>query len=538
MKKKTLAMLIGAAMVTAAITGCTSGSKETEAPATETVTEAAAEQTEEAAETESEETTEEETEAETETETEEATEAATEAETETETEEVTEEASEAESEEAAETETETEEVTEAAADEETEAETEAAEAETEEATEAAAEEETEAETEEVTETAAEEETEAESEEATEESTEAETEAETEEATEAETETETEEVTEEAAEETTEAETETETEEATEAAAEEETEAASEAAEIVEGTYTIGISQFAEHGSLDNCREGFLAGLAAEGFVEGENLEVEYDNAQSDTGTAATIADSYVSDGVDLICAIATPSAMAAYNSAMDTEIPVVYTAVSDPAAAGLADEDGVPAGNITGTADALPVEEQLQMIREILPEAEKIGILYTTSETNSESTLATYEELAGEYGFEIVSTGINTIADVDMAAAELVGEVDCISNLTDNTVVSALQTVLSYANEANIPVFGSEIEQVKNGCLASMGIDYIALGEQTGQMAAVILKGESTASEMNFETCEGASLYVNTEAAENLGIELSEDYIADAAEVFETTTVE
>lgn len=538
MKKKTLAMLIGAAMVTAAITGCTSGSKETEAPATETVTEAAAEQTEEAAETESEETTEEETEAETETETEEATEAATEAETETETEEVTEEASEAESEEAAETETETEEVTEAAADEETEAETEAAEAETEEATEAAAEEETEAETEEVTEIAAEEETEAESEEATEESTEAETEAETEEATEAETETETEEVTEEAAEETTEAETETETEEATEAAAEEETEAASEAAEIVEGTYTIGISQFAEHGSLDNCREGFLAGLAAEGFVEGENLEVEYDNAQSDTGTAATIADSYVSDGVDLICAIATPSAMAAYNSAMDTEIPVVYTAVSDPAAAGLADEDGVPAGNITGTADALPVEEQLQMIREILPEAEKIGILYTTSETNSESTLATYEELAGEYGFEIVSTGINTIADVDMAAAELVGEVDCISNLTDNTVVSALQTVLSYANEANIPVFGSEIEQVKNGCLASMGIDYIALGEQTGQMAAAILKGESTASEMNFETCEGASLYVNTEAAENLGIELSEDYIADAAEVFETTTVE
>lgn len=522
MKKKTLAMLIGAAMVTAAITGCTSGSKETEAPATETVTEAAAEQTEEAAETESEETTEEETEAETETETEEATEAATEAETETETEEVTEEASEAESEEAAETETETEEVTEAAADEETEAETEAAETETEEATEAAAEEETEAETEEVTEIAAEEETEAESEEATE----------------AETETETEEVTEEATEETTEAETETETEEATEAAAEEETEAASEAAEIVEGTYTIGISQFAEHGSLDNCREGFLAGLAAEGFVEGENLEVEYDNAQSDTGTAATIADSYVSDGVDLICAIATPSAMAAYNSAMDTEIPVVYTAVSDPAAAGLADEDGVPAGNITGTADALPVEEQLQMIREILPEAEKIGILYTTSETNSESTLATYEELAGEYGFEIVSTGINTIADVDMAAAELVGEVDCISNLTDNTVVSALQTVLSYANEANIPVFGSEIEQVKNGCLASMGIDYIALGEQTGQMAAAILKGESTASEMNFETCEGASLYVNTEAAENLGIELSEDYIADAAEVFETTTVE
>ncbi len=482
MKKKTLAMVLSAAMVAAVITGCSSGTKETESAATEAVTEAAAE-----AESETEEATEAESE----------TEAVTEAESETE--------------EATEAESETEEVTEAESETE-----EATEAETEEVTEAAAE--AESETEEVTE--------AESE--TEEATEAESE--TEEATEAESETE----------EVTEAESETEETTEVESETEEETEAESEAAdaELVEGSYTIGISQFAEHGSLDNCREGFLAGLEAEGFVEGENLTIEYDNAQSDTGTAATIADSYVSDGVDLICAIATPSAMSAYNSAMNTDIPVVYTAVSDPVAAGLANEDGTPVGNITGTADALPVEEQLQMIREILPDAEKIGILYTTSETNSESTLKMYEDLASDYGFEIVSTGINTIADVDMAAAEMVGEVDCITNLTDNTVVSALQTVLSYANEANIPVFGSEIEQVRNGCLASMGIDYIQLGEQTGEMAAAILKGEATASEMNFETCEGANLYVNTEVADNLGIEISDDYIADATEVFDTITVE
>lgn len=303
-------------------------------------------------------------------------------------------------------------------------------------------------------------------------------------------------------------------------------------------YSIGISQFAEHGSLDNCREGFLAGLAEAGIVEGENLTVSFDNSQADTGTASQIADSYVSDGVDLICAIATPSAMSAYNSCMETDIPVIYTAVSDPVAAGLANEDGTSVGNITGTSDKLPVAEQLKMIREILPDAEKIGILYTTSEANSVSTIAEYKAIAGDYGFEIVETGINTLADVDMAAADIVGKVDCISNLTDNTVVSALQTVLAYANDANIPVFGSEVEQVKNGCLASMGIDYVALGKQTGAMAAAILKGETTAAEMNYEICEGASLYVNTEAAENLGIEFAEDYLAEAAEVFEEIIVE
>ena len=537
MKKKTLALLLSAAVVAAMTAGCGSGEKETEAPkteaVTESVTEAAQTETEEVieavtteAETHTEETTEvaeteteeatEAVETETETETEKATEAV---ETETETEEVTE---------AVETETETEEVTEAV---ETETETE-----TEEATEAA-ETETETETEEATE-AVETETETETEEATE-AAETETETETEEATEAvetETETETEEATEAV-------ETETETEEATEAV-ETETEAAETeevtevTADVYEGEFTIGISQFAEHGSLDNCREGFLEGLAEAGFVEGENLTVEFDNAQTDTGTAGQIADSYVSDKVDLICAIATPSAMSAYNSALKTDIPVVYTAVSDPVAAGLANEDGTSVGNATGTSDKLPVEEQLKMIREILPDAAKIGIIYTTSEANSVSTIEEYKAIAGEYGFEIVETGINTIADVDLAAADMVGKVDCISNLTDNTVVSALQTVLAYANEAHIPVFGSEIEQVKNGCLASMGIDYISLGRQTGNMAAAILKGEATAADLNYQICEGANLYVNKEVADNLEITFDEDYLAGAAEVFEKIVVD
>ncbi len=308
------------------------------------------------------------------------------------------------------------------------------------------------------------------------------------------------------------------------------------AEVSGDSYKIGISQFAEHPSLDNCREGFLAGLAEEGIVEDENLEVLYDNAQADTSVTTTIASSYISQNVDMIAAIATPSASAAYNAAKDTEIPVVYTAINDPVGAGLANEDGSGTGNVTGSSDVLPVGEQLQMIREMLPEAKKIGIIYTTSESNSVSTIETYKELAPDYGFEIVETGINAIADVDLAASDLVEKVDCISNLTDNTVVQALQTVLDRANAAKIPVFGSEVEQVKNGCVASMGIDYYELGRQTGLMAAKILKGEATAAETPFIKAEKAELYVNTAAAEKIDMTLDDSYISGAAETFDEIT--
>ena len=305
----------------------------------------------------------------------------------------------------------------------------------------------------------------------------------------------------------------------------------------EDGYKIGISQFAEHGSLDNCRKGFLEGLKEEGIEEGKNLTVDYQNAQTDTGTASTIADSFVSAKEDLICAIATPCAQSAYNSAMNADIPVVYTAVSDPVAAKLANEDGSCVGNVTGSSDVLPVEEQLKMIRAMLPDAKKIGILYTTSETNSCSTVKEYQELAGKYDFEIVDTGINTSADIDMAATDLVSKVDCLCNLTDNTVVNALQTVLDKANNAKIPVFGSEIEQVKSGCVASMGIDYYQLGIETGKMAAKILKGEEKASETPYITASKAELYVNTAAADKIGMKLDASYVKDAAQTFDEITV-
>ena len=304
------------------------------------------------------------------------------------------------------------------------------------------------------------------------------------------------------------------------------------------SYTIGIEQFAEHGSLDNCREGFLKGLEDEGIKEGDNLTVKYKNAAADMGTAKQISDSLVSDKVDLVCAIATPSAQSAYNAAMKADIPVIYTAVTDPVAAELADKYGKPVGEVTGTSDKLPVEEQLKMIRKMLPDAKKIGIMYTTSEANSVSAIEEYKSLVKKYDFELVEKGITTTADVSLAADDLLSKVDCITNLTDNTVVASLPTILDKANEKKIPVFGSEIEQVKIGCLAAEGIDYIALGKQTGKMAAKVLKGEAKASEQNIETITEPGFYVNNKVAENLGITVPDDLANNAVESFDEITAE
>lgn len=284
----------------------------------------------------------------------------------------------------------------------------------------------------------------------------------------------------------------------------------------EKTYRIGIIQFAEHASLDNCMQGFIEGLAEMGYVEGVNVEFDIQNAQADTATAAQIAAMMVPRS-DLVCAIATPVAMAAFNEAQDAGVPVIYTAVSDPVGSQLAGADGKNVGEITGTSDQLPVEAQLKLIREMMPEAKKIGILHTTSETNSDSTLATYKALAGNYGFEIVDKGISTGADLPFALDALLPQVDCTTNLTDNTVVSYLALVLEMSAEAGKPVFGSEIEQVKLGCVAAEGIEYLELGRQTGRMAARVLAGEK-AADIPFEIITNSYLYVNPDAMAEFGM--------------------
>lgn len=297
---------------------------------------------------------------------------------------------------------------------------------------------------------------------------------------------------------------------------------------------IGIGQFAEHGSLDNCREGFIAGLKEAGYIEGKNLKILYENSQADANMASQISKSFITRKVDLICAIATPMAQSAFGAAKDTDIPVIYTAVTDPVKAELAKEDGTSNGNTTGTSDKLPVEKQLEMIRKILPEAKKIGIMYSTSEVNSLSAIEEYKAVAPSYGFEIIESGISTSADISLAADNLLDKIDCINNLTDNTVVSALPIILDKASKKNIPVFGSEVEQVKKGCLASMGLDYFDLGIQTGRMAALVLKGEKKASEIKFEIIEDFDFYGNYLVAENLGITLPNDLVESAKEMFDT----
>lgn len=301
-------------------------------------------------------------------------------------------------------------------------------------------------------------------------------------------------------------------------------------------YTVGIGQFAAHGSLDNCREGFLLGLAEEGIVEGKNLTVLYENSQADGGIASQIITNFASQKADLICGIATPMAQTAYGIGRKQNIPVIFTAVTDPVAAELANADGSPVGEITGTSDKLPVTQQLEMIRAILPDAKTIGIMYTTSEVNSLSTIEEYKAAAGDYGFEIVETGISTTADVPLAADSLLEKVDCVTNLTDNTVVASLPVILDKAAKKNIPVFGSEIEQVKIGCLAAMGLDYIELGKQTGRMAAAVLKGEKKAGEMNYEVIQEAAFYGNAKVAENLGITIPEELSSSAKEMFTDIT--
>ena len=293
------------------------------------------------------------------------------------------------------------------------------------------------------------------------------------------------------------------------------------------TYKIGVGQFAQHGSLDNCYQGFLEGLAEAGIVEGENLKVDFQNAQADMGIAQQIAAQFASGRVDMMVGIATPMAQACYNAASGS-IPTIFTAVTDPVAAGFVTADGAAAGEVTGTSDALPIQAQLETIRAMLPDAKKVGILYTTSEVNSISAIELYKQLAPQYGFEIVESGISTIADIPLALDALLSKVDCLTNLTDNTVVSALARMLDKANAAGKPVFGSEIEQVKLGCIAAEGLDYIALGRQTGLMAAKVLKGEAKASEIAYEIITEPGLYVNAAVLEKFGVTLPAELAARA----------
>lgn len=292
---------------------------------------------------------------------------------------------------------------------------------------------------------------------------------------------------------------------------------------------IGICQYGQHGSLDNCREGFLQGLQEAGLVEGTDYTIDYQNASFDDNMAIQIAQAFSAEDAALMVGIATPSATACYAAAEDKDIPVVFTAITDPVGAKL------DSGNITGTSDVLPVQGQLELIRAIQPEADTIGIVYTTSEANSVYSIGVYEELAADYGFTIEAIGVTAQSEVTQAVDTLISQgVDCLSNLTDNNVVGVLGSILEKTNEAGIPVYGSEIGQMELGCVAGAGLDYVQLGIQTGKMAAQILTGEATCEDLPYETIENYGLYVNSNALAAMGLTLPEDVAQNAEEVGET----
>ena len=300
------------------------------------------------------------------------------------------------------------------------------------------------------------------------------------------------------------------------------------AEATTEKYLIGINQYGQHASLDNCRIGFLQGLEEAGLKEGVDFEVDYQNAGFDDNVNAQIGDAFSAEDVDLMVGIATPSAVACFNAAEDKDIPVIFTAITDPVQAKL------DSGNVTGTSDKLPVEAQLDLIRQLQPTAKTIGIIYTTSEPTSVSAIAEYQEKAGDYGFTIDAIGVTAQAEVTQAADTLIAhKVDCISNLTDNNVVGVLAAILEKTNDAGIPIYGSEVEQVKLGCVAAAGIDYIQLGKQTGQMAAKVLRGEAACQDLPYETISEYGIYVNSEALDAMGIVLPDAVAQKAVESIE-----
>jgi putative ABC transport system substrate-binding protein len=292
-----------------------------------------------------------------------------------------------------------------------------------------------------------------------------------------------------------------------------------------GQIKIGISQIVEHPALDAAREGFIKALLDKGYTDGENIKINYQNAQNDISIAQSIADGFVSDKSDMILAIATPSAQAAYNATK--EIPILITAVTDPVGAGLVKSNIKPETNVSGTSDATPIASQFALIKELLPNAEKIGIIYNTSEQNSIAQVNEAKRIAKELGLKIIESGVTNVNEIAQALDVILNEVDVLYTPTDNLIVSATPLVVSKTLERKIPLIGCIEDQVNTGALATETIDYFKLGYQTGQVAIKIINGESV-STIPVETLNNTELILNKTTAKMLGINLSDELLSRA----------
>lgn len=294
--------------------------------------------------------------------------------------------------------------------------------------------------------------------------------------------------------------------------------------------TIAITAIVEHPALDAVRDGVMRGLSDIGHAEGKDVVFRYETAHGNPATAALIAQRLVDEGVDVIVALSTPSAQAA--AAATGDIPVIFAAVTDPLLAGLVTSLQTPGGNVTGVSDMAPIRDHVALIREIMPDVARLGVLYNPREANSVSSLASVMQDAGALGIEVIESRADSSAGVEAAARSLIGRVDAIYVPTDNTVVATFETVVSVANEAGMPLFAADTNNVARGAIAAVGFDYFQVGLETAALVDRVLGGEDPGA-IPVVFASASDLQVNKTAAAKVGITLPEAVLMRAAKVIE-----
>ncbi len=292
--------------------------------------------------------------------------------------------------------------------------------------------------------------------------------------------------------------------------------------------SVAVTAIVEHPALDAVRDGVQAALKEAGYESGKNLKWQYQSAQGNTGTAAQIARKFVGDKPDAIVAIATPSAQAVV--AATKSVPVVYSAVTDPVAAKLVLSMEASKTNVAGVSDVLALDKQIELIKQVVPGAKRIGMVYNPGEANSVVVVKELQKLLPGMGLTLVDAAAPRSVDVSSAARSLFGNLYVIYTSTDNNVVSAYEALVKVGQDAKIPLVASDTDSVKRGAIAALGINYRDLGEQTGRMVVRILKGEKP-GEIKSETSSKLELFVNPGAAEKQGVKLSDALIKSAAQV-------
>jgi putative ABC transport system substrate-binding protein len=292
--------------------------------------------------------------------------------------------------------------------------------------------------------------------------------------------------------------------------------------------SVAVMAIVEHPALDAVRDGIKDELKAKGYDAGKNLKWQYQSAQGNTGTAAQIARKFVGDRPDAIVAIATPAAQAVVSATKD--LPVVYAAVTDPVAAQLVPSMAASGTNVTGISDALDLERQIELIRKIVPNAKRVGVVYNPGEANSVVVVKQMQEALPKSGMSLVEAAAPRTVDVAAAARSLIGKVDVIYTSTDNNVVAAYESLVKVGNDAKIPLIAADNDSVKRGAIAAQGVDYYQLGRQVGDVVVRILKGEKPGA-IPSATVNKVQLFVNPAAAQTQGVTLPESIIKSAAQV-------